>query len=224
MTQIILKEQDSSQTFTVTKDITTIGRSSKNDVVVRQGELSRFHCQIRKTADGYMIVDLDSRNGIHFNGARIKEKKLEAGDEIMVGKSTIIFEKEIPRMQDSPAPAGPAPVSTQAAGLSPDEFVTKGRKNMISTLARTFSLVAIIFIVIGYGYIKIQEQAGLNVNIISKGASFEQPAQPAALPNNWLSLSDTKALITVTDREFQEGKYSLLVETTKPNSKSSTEL
>ena len=104
MTQIILKEQDSSQTFTVTKDITTIGRSSKNDVVVRQGELSRFHCQIRKTADGYMIVDLDSRNGIHFNGARIKEKKLEAGDEIMVGKSTIIFEKEIPRMQDSPAP------------------------------------------------------------------------------------------------------------------------
>ncbi len=218
MTQIILKEQDSSQTFNITKDITAIGRSSKNDVVVRQGELSRFHCQIRKTADGYMIVDLDSRNGIHFNGARIKEKKLEAGDEILVGKSTIIFEKELPRPESKPAPAGPA------AGLSPDEFVAKGRKNILSILARTFSVLAIVFIVLGYGYIKIQERTGLKMNIISKGASFEQTAQPATLPGSWMPPSDAKARITVTGREFQEGKYSLLVEKTKDNGEFCTEL
>ncbi|HLD35907.1 MAG TPA: FHA domain-containing protein [Planctomycetota bacterium] len=224
MTQIILKEQDSTQAFNITKDIITIGRSSKNDIVVRQGELSRFHCQIRKTADGYMIVDLDSRNGIHFNGAKIKEKKLEVGDEILVGKSTIIFEKEIPRAPDSPAPAGPSPAPAPPAGLAADEFVAKGRKNLLSILARTFSIVALIFIVLGYGYIKLQERAGLKVNIISKGASFEQPAQPAMLPNGWLSVSDIKALVTVTGREFQDGKYSLQVEKTKSNGEFCTEL
>lgn len=230
MTQIILKDQGSSQTFNITKDITAIGRSSKNDVVIRQGELSRFHCQIRKTVDGYMIVDLDSRNGIHFNGNRIKEKKLEVGDEILVGKSTIIFEKEIAQTEDKSAPAGPVPsgrsrrVSVPLAGLSTDEFIIKAPKHLIAVIVRTFIIIAIITIVLGYGYIKIKERSGLKVNIISKGSSFEQPLQPPNLPNGWLSLSETKTRITITDKEYQEGKYSLLVEKTQNNSEFCTEL
>jgi len=228
MTQIILKEQGSSQTFNITKDITAIGRSSKNDVVIRQGELSRFHCQIRKTADGYIIVDLDSRNGIHFNGTRVKEKKLEVGDEIQIGKTSIIFEKEVPRpeekpLQDKPAPTGPA-TGAPAAGLSADEFIAKGRKNMFSILVRTFIVVAIVLIVLGYGYIKFKERTGLKLNIISRNSSFEEPIQPPNLPNGWSSLSDAKARITVTDREFQNGKYSLMVEKAPNSNEFCTEL
>ncbi|MBI5778164.1 MAG: FHA domain-containing protein [Planctomycetes bacterium] len=226
MTQIILKDQGASQAFNITKDITTIGRSSKNDVVIRQGELSRFHCQIRKTGDDYVIVDLDSRNGIYFDGNRVKEKKLVAGDEIQIGKASIIFEKEIPKPDQPPAqdkPVAPA-VPGPAAGLSADEFIAQGRKNAFSMLVKVFIIAAIVFIVFGYGYIKFKELAGLKMNIISKNSSFEEPAQPANLPNGWLSLTDTKARVTVSDREFQDGKYSLLVEKMPNNGEFCTEL
>ncbi|MEW6027089.1 MAG: FHA domain-containing protein [Planctomycetota bacterium] len=239
MTQIILKDGDSSQTFSITKDITAIGRSSKNDVVIRQGELSRFHCQIRKMPDlpdgqagGYTIVDLDSRNGIHFNGARVKEKKLEPGDEIQIGKAIVVFEKEMPRAEGQPPSSAvpnlrsgegqPAPALP--AALSPDEFIAKGRRNVVSILARVVIIVAIVFIVLGYGYIKFKERTGRELNIVSKNSSFEETAQIPNLPNGWFSQSDSKALITVVSREFQDGKYSLAVEKSANSNEFCTEL
>jgi hypothetical protein len=167
-----------------------------------------------------MIVDLDSRNGINFRGEKIKEKKLEVGDEILVGKATLIFEKELPKPYSSPN----GPSMMPPAGLAAEEFITQAPRHLLSVLFRVFIGIAIIGIIMGYGYIKLQERASLNVNIISKGASFEQPAQPPNLPNGWQLPAETKARITVTDREFQDGKYSLLVEKTAQNSEFCTEI
>lgn len=219
MTQIILKEDNSSQAIELTREITAIGRSSKNDIVIAKGELSRFHCQIRKSGDSYLIVDLDSRNGIHFRGERIKERKLEPGDEISIGKATLVFERELPKPEPSPATATQPP-----AGLAADEFVTQAPKHVLAVAIRTLIIISGIGIVMAFGYIKLQERAELALNIISKGSSFEQPVPPPNLPGGWQLTAETKARIALTDREPQDGKYALMVEKSGPQSEFCTEL
>ena len=53
----------------------TIGRSSKADVTIRDTLLSREHCKIEETVDGFSVTDLESSNGIRVHGERV-----EAGD------------------------------------------------------------------------------------------------------------------------------------------------
>ena len=62
-----------------------IGRDPLCDLSVSNRQISRYHARIRKTADGYLIEDLGSKNGTHLNGARLDEfALLQDGDEIQV--------------------------------------------------------------------------------------------------------------------------------------------
>ena len=71
-----------------------LGRSSTAAVHVRDPKLSRKHCEIRPTADGYVIRDLESRNGTFVNGARVSEALLRDGDRIQIGLTRLVFRSE----------------------------------------------------------------------------------------------------------------------------------
>src|SRR5690606_34827618 len=48
--------------------------------------ISRHHCLILRTADGYTVRDLGSRNGTYVNGERITEEtELKQNDTLRVG-------------------------------------------------------------------------------------------------------------------------------------------
>lgn len=71
--------------------VITIGRSSKNDVVIRDEKASRIHCQILKYEDGsYGIVDFGSTNGTYVNGNKIYgETRLTPYDNVRIGSTTL---------------------------------------------------------------------------------------------------------------------------------------
>jgi hypothetical protein len=73
---------------------TTIGRSRECDIVVDDPNVSRKHAEVRKTIDGWMVVDLESTNGVKVNGRRVREKILSPGDEITLGLALLKFEEE----------------------------------------------------------------------------------------------------------------------------------
>lgn len=73
-----------------------MGRSSAAEVHVRDPKLSRQHCEIHATADGYFIRDLGSRNGTFVNGARITEARIGNGDRIQIGLTRFLFRCEGP--------------------------------------------------------------------------------------------------------------------------------
>jgi two-component system, NtrC family, sensor kinase len=54
--------------YKITGDVITIGRSKDNHVVLFDHTASRRHAKVRKTPDGYLLMDLDSHNGTHVNG------------------------------------------------------------------------------------------------------------------------------------------------------------
>jgi hypothetical protein len=68
------------------QDCTTIGRSIDCDVVLPKRQVSRYHAQIERDDGGYVLRDLESKNGTYVNGDRVHHKPyhLKDGDEIQI--------------------------------------------------------------------------------------------------------------------------------------------
>jgi two-component system cell cycle response regulator len=72
-------------------DETVLGRGHGCHVRVDDSGLSRRHCRIVKTAEGYQIEDLDSTNGTSVDGDPVKGRhKLHDGARILMGRDTVL--------------------------------------------------------------------------------------------------------------------------------------
>jgi transcriptional regulator with PAS, ATPase and Fis domain len=67
------------------------GASAANDVVLADEHVSRFHFEIRKTSEGYLLRDLGSLNGTRVGDVDVKSCVLRSGAVISVGGTHIRF-------------------------------------------------------------------------------------------------------------------------------------
>jgi len=75
---------------------TVIGRDHSVDVYVHDLEVSRIHAEIKVDQQGnFRLVDLDSSNGTFVNGKRIKHCQLKDQSVIRVGKSSLLFRRQL---------------------------------------------------------------------------------------------------------------------------------
>src|SRR5437867_4451147 len=65
----------------------SIGRDRSNRLRIHDKSVSRSHAVVRQASGRIEIVDLDSQNGTFVNGVPIRERVLEAGDQIRIGQS-----------------------------------------------------------------------------------------------------------------------------------------
>ena len=77
---------------TVGAEPITIGRLNDCEVILSDPNVSRRHAEVRREADGFIVVDLGSMNGTLVNERRVSEHRLAEGDEIRVGDSRMRFE------------------------------------------------------------------------------------------------------------------------------------
>jgi len=63
----------------------TLGRSSDNDVVLRDFSVSRHHARVENIDGGFRIVDLESTNGIRINEDFVTEGHFAVGDTLGIG-------------------------------------------------------------------------------------------------------------------------------------------
>jgi hypothetical protein len=70
-----------------------IGRLPDCAVPLSDPQSSRQHAEVRRTTDGFRVVDLGSTNGTTVNGTVVGEKLLRDGDVIGVGNTTIRYEE-----------------------------------------------------------------------------------------------------------------------------------
>jgi adenylate cyclase len=89
--------------YKIPEDVITIGRSKDNHVVLFDHTASRRHAKVRKTPDGYLLMDLDSHNGTHVNGSRVTSRILRHNDLVEIGTSVLSFQYEIGD-DDEPVP------------------------------------------------------------------------------------------------------------------------
>ncbi len=69
----------------------TIGRRKNNDVVIENLAVSGHHAKIDSVADGFVLVDLQSKNGSFVNEQLINSHWLKNGDVISIGKHSLDF-------------------------------------------------------------------------------------------------------------------------------------
>ncbi len=73
------------------QNVISIGTLHDNDIVLDDDTVSRHHCRIVQEDDVYVVVDLDSTNGTHINGVKIREAYLTPNIVVTVGNTEIQF-------------------------------------------------------------------------------------------------------------------------------------
>jgi len=77
--------------FPISKDTVRIGRSNDNDLILADNTVSRYHTEIQKRKNDYILADLGSYNGTKLNGKSIQKVFLKHGDKIQIGSSKLTF-------------------------------------------------------------------------------------------------------------------------------------
>ena len=69
----------------------TVGRRKNNDVVIENLAVSGHHAKIDSVTDGFVVIDLQSKNGSFVNEQLIHSHWLKNGDVISIGKHSLVF-------------------------------------------------------------------------------------------------------------------------------------
>ena len=92
--------------------VVSIGRGPDNDVSLADPNCSSRHAVIERGEQGFVLRDLESKNGTYVNGRRITcPVTLARGDEIKIGSTILFFDRaKGPRVTvvDAPTTSGDA--------------------------------------------------------------------------------------------------------------------
>ncbi|NIV18611.1 MAG: AAA family ATPase [Woeseiaceae bacterium] len=92
VTQIEVRSEGdtlSIQSFPIGRII--VGRSPDNEVYIQSKFVSRHHAQLISDADGCVIEDLNSTNGVFLGEKQVKKYRLRSGDVISLGVHEIVY-------------------------------------------------------------------------------------------------------------------------------------
>ena len=81
--------------------VINIGRGQENDIVIDDPYVSRHHLQIRLYRGTYLLFDVHSRSGTAINGVWVKERRLQSGDVIRIGRSQLVYLEDTPSENDT---------------------------------------------------------------------------------------------------------------------------
>ncbi len=109
-TMIVEEGPDTGKTVRIPEQGLRIGRSSRNDLILRDPAMSRFHCRVYPLPDdGLYIADLGSSNDTCVNDKPVQEIRLHDGDRIAIGETVLRI------LDDGTGP--PAAPSAAVAGM-----------------------------------------------------------------------------------------------------------
>jgi predicted component of type VI protein secretion system len=128
MAKIILKYEAAVLKEIPLKQTTlTIGRTQANDLTIDNLAVSGHHCKVYFEGDKFVLEDLNSLNGTFINNQRIRKSFLKNGDEVLIGKHTLVYIDE-----GAPQPESTADRTMPMAKLEETMVLdTKKRREML---------------------------------------------------------------------------------------------
>lgn len=104
----LLLGRKTMQVYDLDQPTIVVGRDeSEADILIDNPSVSRRHAQIRQEGSGWVVEDLGSANGTYLAGEKIEgPERLALGDEIGLGKFSIVFGKAVGEA-DTAKPAAP---------------------------------------------------------------------------------------------------------------------
>ncbi len=89
---IVEQGADKGKKIFIPPDGARVGRSSGNDIMLNDPALSRYNNRFffKQDDGGLWVADLDSANGTLVNGKTVQEVKLNPGDRVLIGETTLL--------------------------------------------------------------------------------------------------------------------------------------
>jgi pSer/pThr/pTyr-binding forkhead associated (FHA) protein len=117
---IVRRGPNSGRIYELTKDVITIGRGSKNDIIIDDNDVSREHCRLVRSADNYEVQDNNSTNGTFVNGQRVTAgRELHSGQLIELGEMiTLEYQRDTSAALDSSTENDYAPNLSKVAPVA----------------------------------------------------------------------------------------------------------
>lgn len=151
------------------QEVVTVGRAPDNDLVIAHESISGHHAKIQREEDSYIVVDLDSTNGVKVEDVPTTTGPLTNGTKVTFGKVDAVYEcEETAAAEEDDAEVSEgggdgepfvsnmevelAETSTKPGGfdnLSPLEKAVK--KNQLGKAAMAIGLIAIISALATFG-------------------------------------------------------------------------
>jgi adenylate cyclase len=108
------------QTLILAPGTSTIGRTKDNQIVCMHKSLSRKHAQLDYDGTRVRVADLQSKNGLYYEGKRVPTCELVEGDSFRCGDITFLLEGATTRQpkHSGGAQTLPSPIALDGASLS----------------------------------------------------------------------------------------------------------
>src|ERR1700760_2248637 len=82
---------------TIGQDIVKVGKDAKSHLRVDDDLASRMHAVIEVASpEDITLIDLGNEPGTTVNGARVNKCRINAGDQIQIGRTRVVFERAEP--------------------------------------------------------------------------------------------------------------------------------
>lgn len=111
----------------------TIGRRKDNDIVIDNLAVSGHHARIDAVGEGFVLVDLQSKNGTFVNEQLVASHRLKHADVISIGKHHIHFSLEETASEDP----GPHPAVDRTMVMDTPTYRSMVEKSAAATPRRS---------------------------------------------------------------------------------------
>jgi predicted component of type VI protein secretion system len=120
---VMFRNDGEPRSFSITRDITVIGRREDCDLRIPLGDVSRKHCRLIHDGEIFRVEDLGSSNGTFRNGERVQEATLQAGDSVQLGPVVFVLQIDGVPADDQLQPVIAPPATEQATAPASEEGV-----------------------------------------------------------------------------------------------------
>ncbi|MFO0680643.1 MAG: sigma 54-interacting transcriptional regulator [Sandaracinus sp.] len=136
---LVVLHGDSPRVVPVADAPLVIGRSAPSHVVIEAPTLSREHLRVERRTDGaqgVVVTDLGSKNGVHVRGERVEAAKLEVSESFEAGGITMLVTATKPPSRERRAGEVTLPALLEAIGQELARQRITGRPFTVAVLER----------------------------------------------------------------------------------------
>jgi len=199
MAKLIIKEGERKRIYEICEDTLHIGSTPENNIRLRDPAVSRVHCEIKKTPQGYRIIDLESKRGTKVNGEFINQHNLRHGDRIQVGGALLQFN---------------AGSKVARAGIEPRESIRMERARTRKGL-HPMAIVAICVAVVAVFALIIYQVGGMKqyegLTLLNKVEYYKDSTDRTELDKARKWLAEYEGLPEKERTPYSDQKYRVLL-------------
>ena len=183
MNVLRLIPEQGGEGITIDQEKARIGRDPASDVRLRDASISRLHAEIRREGEDWVIVDLNSANGIRVEEQPVSRAVLEPGQTLRLG--SVCFRVDIDRGDlGSTVVMRRSPIARESPAASLGGPIERPRPSAQPPFDRTAVLLVFALVVGGVLLVSLGVILALSLSNRGGTASARQAAMAPAAPRS----------------------------------------